>query len=438
MDVKSIWHAISRRWSRDDRPDVHEEADPAAAQRFLVGLGSALLSVGVATTDIHRTLHGVARALGYEQASIIVLPTVMIISLTEASERGLAATEPHDGEVRFDRASGVYQLVLAAQRGELTAEEGLDRLAAIQAEPPRFRWPVRIIGHGVAASGVALILLGADLTSMIGALLLGSLVGAAKLVVRPNSFSATLLPAFMSFLTALLVFAAAEAHLLAVPLQVLVPALVTLLPGAALTTGIQELAAGDMISGSSRLVSGAIQLVLLAFGIIAALTISGLAPSRALQVTGPGFGAFEPWVGVILMALGFFLYYCGPPRAVYFLTVTLFAAYGAQVLSALIVPAVFSGFVGALVLTVVAYLLQSFRGAPPAVVCFLPAFWLLVPGAAGLIDFTQKVLGLALETVNTFSVLGSIVAIALGVVTGTAVYRQIYRLAPSRWGLRFS
>lgn len=438
MKLRSLWRTISRRWSRDDSPDIPDEVDPIASQRFLVGLGSGLLSVGVATTDIERTLHSVARALGFTDASIIVLPTVMIVSIAEDSERGLEATEPHDGEVRFDRASGMYELVLAAQRGELTAEQGLQRLAEIRAEPPRFRWPLRIIGHGIASAGVALILLGADATSMIGAFLLGSLVGASKLLVRPNSFSATLLPAFVAFVTSLAVFAAAEAELLTVPLQVLIPALVTLLPGAALTTGIQELAAGDMISGSSRLVSGAIQLVLLACGIVAGLAITGLSPARALHLTGPGFGAFEPWVGVILMATGFFLYYCGPPRSVYFLALTLFAAYGAQVLAAQLAPAVFSGFVGALVLTIVANLLQSFRGAPPAVVCFLPAFWLLVPGAAGLIDVTQKALGLALDAVDTFSVLGSIVAIALGVVSGTAVYRQIYRLAPSRWGLRFS
>ena len=414
------------------------DPDPALTQRFLVRLGSALLGVGVATTDIERTLRGVALALGHRDADIIVLPTVMIVSVPEASDRGIEAVQALGGEVRFDRASALYALVLAAQRGELTAEDGLARVDEIDARPPRFPAVVRVLGHGIAASGVALVLLGADLVSMVAALLLGVFVGVAKLSVRPGTFAATLLPVLVSFLAALLVFAAAEWKLIPVPLEALIPALVTLLPGAALTLGIQELASGDMISGSSRLVSGATQIVLLAFGIVAALSITGISPSLALFAPGPGFGAFEPWVGVLLLAIGFFLYYCGPPRSILYLSVTLLAAYGAQLLTAQLLGAAFSSFVGAVVLTVVAYLQQALPGAPPAVVCFLPAFWLLVPGAASLINFTQRLLGLAFDSLSLFTILGSIVAIALGVVTGTAAHRQLYRIAPSRWGLRFS
>ena len=47
----------------------------------------------------------------------------------------------------------------------------------------------------------------------------------------------------------------------------MIPSLVTLLPGAALTMATIELAAGSMISGSSRLVYGLQRLLLLTFGI---------------------------------------------------------------------------------------------------------------------------------------------------------------------------
>jgi uncharacterized membrane protein YjjB (DUF3815 family) len=79
---------------------------------------------------------------------------------------------------------------------------------------------------------------------------------------------------------------------------------------------------------------------------------------------------------------------------------------------------------------------QTVRGAPPAVVCFLPAFWLLVPGATGLIGLTQTASGDAVSSTSLPTVAGSIVAIALGVLVGTALYRQIYTMAPARWGLR--
>jgi len=106
------------------------------------------------------------------------------------------------------------------------------------------------------------------------------------------------------------------------------------------------------------------------------------------------------------------------------------------VVGALLMGNVFSGFFGAFALTVVAYLVQSVPGAPPAVVCFLPAFWLLVPGATGLIRLTQSATGVDFDASSVPNLLGSIVSIALGVLVGTALFRQIYTIAPARWKLR--
>ena len=49
-------------------------------------------------------------------------------------------------------------------------------------------------------------------------------------------------------------------------MRVLIPALVTFLPGGLLTAATLDLAAGETISGSRRLVAGTMQLVLLSFG----------------------------------------------------------------------------------------------------------------------------------------------------------------------------
>ena len=67
-------------------------------------------------------------------------------------------------------------------------------------------------------------------------------------------------------------------------------------------------------------------------------------------------------------------------------------------------------------------------GAPPALVTFLPAFWLLVPGSLGLIGLTQLVAekGQAgLQTVGDMTF--AIVAIALGVMVGVALVHPLGR-----------
>jgi uncharacterized membrane protein YjjB (DUF3815 family) len=89
-------------------------------------------------------------------------------------------------------------------------------------------------------------------------------------------------------------------------------------------------------------------------------------------------------------------------------------AYGAPV----------GGFLGGLVAALGAALVQRFDG-PPSLVVFLPAFWLLVPGSLGLLGTTQ----LAADTGDGFATaqgaIGVVVAIALGVLIGSALGRAL-------------
>ncbi|MGE9349602.1 threonine/serine ThrE exporter family protein [Isoptericola variabilis] len=432
-------HLHLRRFSLRRRSLEAEPVVDAASERlqeFLVLLGGALLTVGTAATDIQHTLKRVAVALGSPQTTLFVFPTLILIKMPGDTETRFDVAESAGGEVRFDRAAQVYAVVDDAVAGRIDASEGVQRLQQVRDAHPRFpRW-VRTAGHGLAAAGLGLVLLGGNPVSLLYAFVLGVLVGAVKLTVRPGTYAATLLPVVTAFVLALLVFGLADTAVVSEPLQVLVPPLVTLLPGAALTTGVQELAAGDMVAGSSRLVSGLAQLLFLAFGILAALAITHVPSADALASSPTTLGAFQPWVGVLLFSLGIFLYHCGPPRSLFFLTVVLLVAYGGQVVGATVTSGVYSGFLGAAALTLCAYLVQTVKGAPPAVVCFLPAFWLLVPGATGLIGLTQTASGDAVSSTSLPTIAGSIVAIALGVLVGTALYRQIYTMAPARWGLR--
>ena len=68
-------------------------------------------------------------------------------------------------------------------------------------------------------------------------------------------------------------FALASSYDGAYTLWLLIPPLVTLLPGAAITTGTMELAAAQTVSGASRLIEGLVDLALLAFGIVTAAAV---------------------------------------------------------------------------------------------------------------------------------------------------------------------
>jgi uncharacterized membrane protein YjjB (DUF3815 family) len=205
--------------------------------------------------------------------------------------------------------------------------------------------------------------------------------------------------------------------------------LVTFLPGAALTMAVVELSAAEMITGASRLVAGSVQLLLLAFGITGAAQVVGLPSADALVDTpATQVGWWAPWLGVLLVGIGNYLYFSAPPRSLGWLCLVLYVAWIGQYLGDLAFGGYLSGFVGAIVMTPVAYLVERRPSGPPALVSFLPAFWLLVPGALGLIGVTEYLGKDAVAGVQDFlGAVGSMVAIGLGVLCGYPLYRSLAR-----------
>lgn len=128
---------------------------------------------------------------------------------------------------------------------------------------------------------------------------------------------------------------------------------------------------------------------------------------------------------MLLVGIGSYLYHSAPPRSLGWLCLVLYAGWIGQFLGSQVFGGYLSGFVGAIVMTPVAYLVEQRPSGPPALVSFLPAFWLLVPGALGVIGITHylgddPVAG-AQDLVST---VGSMVAIALGVLCGYPLYRS--------------
>jgi len=113
-----------------------------------------------------------------------------------------------------------------------------------------------------------------------------------------------------------------------------------------------------------------------------------------------------------------------PWRTLPWLLAVLVGAHAGQLVGEKLFGAELSGFLGGLIAAPLAFALERFRAAPPAFVAFLPAFWLLVPGAVGLVGVTQLVSENAAVGVNGFiNALVSIVAIALGVLVAVRLMR---------------
>jgi uncharacterized membrane protein YjjP (DUF1212 family) len=326
---------------------------------------------------------------------------------------------------RLDQIAALEHLVLRAERGAIPPAEGLVALEEIGDMGRRYGRLPNIVGHSILAAGLCLILQPA-VREVAAAAVLGGLVGLLRSLGRPRSPLQVLMPIFAAFSVAALAGLAAREGLRGPGLRAMVASLVVFLPGATLTTSVLELAAGQMISGASRLVSGAMQLALLSFGILAGIGAIGVAPARVLSDSREVLGSWAPGVGVLVFAVGVLVANSAPTQAFPSLLVVLYAAWGGQVLGNVVFGGYVSAFLGALVMTPVATWIARFPSAMPAHASFLPGFWLLVPGALGLISLTQ--LANDSQTTATDDLVGTVVSIfsiAVGVLCGSLLVDSV-------------
>jgi uncharacterized membrane protein YjjP (DUF1212 family) len=368
----------------EERPD----GDLRDLQTFVVQLGAAMNTAGESVDSVQVRIARVARAYGAHAARISAFPTFMMVTMGRGEPATVELTSSLNAEPRLDQIAALDRLVGEAERGAVAPSVGLRRLEEIGEMGSRFGRVQSIVGYAVLSLGLCLILQpGAG--ELAGAAVLGAFVGLLRSIVRGQSPLQVLLPVMAAFSVSALGALAIEHEIAGVGLRAIVASLVVFLPGATLTTAVLELAAGQMVSGASRLVSGAMRLALLAFGIVAGIDAVGVPSTRLLGDTGSLLGSWAPWLGVLVFAGGVMVANSAPTRSLPGLLVVLYVAWTGQMLGNVVFGGYMSALLGAAVMTPAAVWVARLPSAMPAHAAFLPGFWLLVPGALGLIGLTQ-------------------------------------------------
>ncbi|MEO6997400.1 MAG: threonine/serine exporter family protein [Terracoccus sp.] len=386
---------------------------------LMISAGEALIDSGYDVVSVRTSLEDIAEVNGLQSAEIIALPTALFVSAQRDGELSTGAVSTGSRRLRLHQIEELDDVVGHARSGEIMPREARQAVIDVRLLPPPFTQAQQLMGQMLSSIALAVLLGGSWLGVGIAAVL-GGLVGmllSASSRVHPQFRVLVTVAATFSVATA--VFLLARAGLDIGILPTLVAPLVTLLPGALLTTAVLELATGQMIAGAARLAAGAMQLLLLALGIITAAALVGI-PAIDLSEARAGLGPVAPWIAVGVFGVGIVLGQCARAGSLGWILLVVYVAYGAQVLGDAVFGGVLSAFVGAAVMTPVAVLVSRRPSGPPTLVSFMPAFWLLVPGALGLVGVTTILDGdtYGLRTLTTTTT--TMVAIALGVLVGLA------------------
>jgi uncharacterized membrane protein YjjP (DUF1212 family) len=402
--------------------------DVGTLLEFMGRLGQAYIASGEQTALVEIYLRRIASASGIRNARIVAFPTAVFISLHDSTRERITLAECPTEALRLDQIGDVYALGHAAQSGAVAPREGMDQLAAIQRRPPRFGPIAAVVGHTILTAGLAMAL-EATPTSLAAATVLGAIVGVVKMLNRGRAVLALPLPVIAAALVSALVYLAVKWGLPVDPQYALVPPLVTFLSGAMLSLGMVELAYGDMVSGTSRLITGFVKLVLLAFGLVLGAALVGYSPDSLLDTSGQKVPVpLAPWTGVIVFAMGAYVHFSAPRKSFPWMLLVLLLAFAAQQLAARFLGCEISGFFGTLIATPLAYLIQERFMGPPAMVTFLPSFWLLVPGSLGLLSVKRMLGDHAAGLEGLFSAVFGFASIAIGTLVGASLYKGLAEL----------
>ena len=401
-------------------PDALLSAGPVAGLGDLEALGEAMIDAGYSVTGVHTALTDIARVNGQPSTEIVVLPTALFISTRQSGMMHTGTVSTGHESLVLNQIDALDDVIRAARR--LPTEPGAIRAAVadVRALPPPYSPLQRVMAHMVLSAGLS-VLLDASWAGVAVAAVLGLGVGTALLLTESvrRQYQA-LVTVGLAFLVSSSVFTLTQVGLDPGVLAALIAPLVTLLPGGLLTTGVIELATGQMMAGAGRLAAGSMQLVLLAVGLVAGASLVGVPRLELGEAQNP-LGPLGPWIAVAVFGIGIVIHRCGRPGSIVWVLLVLYVAYGAQVLGDVLFGGVLSAMIGAFAMTPVAYVVSRQPNGPAAFASFLPAFWLLVPGALGLVGVASLLDGDSSGLSTLMTKASTMVAIMLGILAGSAL-----------------
>jgi uncharacterized membrane protein YjjP (DUF1212 family) len=388
-------------------------------------IGAALVEASMPVQLVEQRLAAIAARYTTQPVQIAVLPTVVFVQIGSAVHQMESSVQPSG---LLDVAGRIDEIAGLAAAGAIDPRDAVAAVHAARVAPPRFGPALTVLGYGLTTAGFGMMVdptwrgLGAHL-------FLGLVVGVITQLSRPVPSLVPILPTLSAMVVTLLAtwFVADVAH--DGLLRVISPALIAVLPGMSLVMGAIELAGAKILSGSARLIYGLAQLLLMVYGVVLGMRIAGSVPA---QLPSAALGWWSVYLSIAVIAVGLYLYLSAPRGSLPWLVLTIGVAVLVQNVAGLVANTAHSGFIAAMVSIPFAVVVSRLRGAPPAAVLTLAAFWSLVPGQLTFMSISGPLSGAgtgdlsgAAGTASISVAGGAIASIALGTLVGWSLLRAV-------------
>jgi uncharacterized membrane protein YjjP (DUF1212 family) len=403
--------------------NISNEGDlPPHLLEFLTELARALTAAGIAVMPIESILKKICQAYGVNAEEVIDFPTFVLIKITDGDSKALAVAGQKPGLLPLDQVSKLYELIYKAENAEITPKEGIKNIKEIRNAKRHHNYVKHILGYALYSAGLGMLLLPTT-NELFFCGVLGAIVGLIVGYSEDKPRFTLILPVLTAFMVSIIFFLGVKLGFVGGSLTILVPALSYFIPGAVLVTGMFELAANNVVSGASRLVQGAVILLLLLFGVIMGLQVVGLSPGAYMVANlAIPLGWWAPYIGILVFTLGMYLLMSIRNQDMPGVLIVLFATFLGQQAGNYLLGGLFGAFIGSVTMTMMGTFLERSKIKTPYYVSIIPAFWILVPGSLGFISLAALAgQNYSASIANLILVVLTFVAISMGLLIGAVI-----------------
>ena len=385
---------------------------------FVLALGRALHRYGTPADRLEEALKVCCQRLDLN-AEVFTAPTALIMSFGAPTELKTRMLRFEGSELDMGKLDQVDEIADAVSEHRMQPAEGISRLDAIIAAPPRFGHALSTLMHGVTAGALA-VFFGGSLEDVAVAAAIGLMLGLLAQYAKRSTDQARV---FELVAAAFAAFAADVVSAMwhsVTPSIVTIASLIILLPGMSLTVAMTELATRHLIAGTARLMSAVIVLLELVVG-VALGERAAAAIVHVHQAVPVPLPAWAPWVALVASSISVAIVVQAQVRAFGWILAASVVGYLGNVVGISWLGGQMGVMVGAFALGVLGNVYARLLKRPAQVV-LVPAVLLLVPGSMGFRGMTSLLTRDTLSGVETvFAMFVVAIAIVAGLLIANAV-----------------
>ncbi|MDO6426605.1 MULTISPECIES: threonine/serine exporter family protein [Thalassotalea] len=349
-------------------------------RRFIIRLGKALHKFGTPAYRLEAHLQSVSQFLGL-YASFIVTPTSLtfILSDDEENQEYNHLVRVNPGDLDLGALARTDELVDELSSGQRTLTDAIERLDEIVNKPNPYGKVLTFFAFG-ASSGAFAMLMHTSWNDVFWSTILGLFVCLIVFWAEKSKRVTDMLEPISALLCAL--FASLITNYdpsINAPLVIL-SAVIALIPGLALTLGLSELAARNLISGTARVMDAIMVMFKLYFGAVLGMALGNKLWGVADYIEPLTLPDWTSWASVTVLSISLVILFKARKKDAPWGILSGYIAFSASLWGASYLGVALGAFVGAFALGIYSNLFSRIMNLPSSLVKIL-GLVVLVPGS---------------------------------------------------------